>query len=356
MDDYNFLEASDGTGNAVLAHITADRAIGATTIEVDSVDKWPAEFIVTTGTIIGSGASARLDPDTVTEMTAHLSGGNIEIDGFEPGHTDIGNTDGQVAIIKQTTGWANRMVEAGQNIATQLVALTGVVLPYAGAAAPTGWLLADGSAVSRTTYADLFDLIGEAFGAGNGTTTFNLPDLRSRIPVGAGAGTFTSSFASTDVNTGTDVITVPSNNSLYTGTAVVITTTGAVPTGLTAGNTYYVIRASATTIKLASSRANAVAGTAIDLTAQGSGTNTLTVTYTNHSLAAKGGEETHSSTITEMPAHTHTNEAPANATGQSGTGFNITALSGTTATGSTGGSEAHNNLQPFVALNYIIKT
>jgi microcystin-dependent protein len=67
---------------------------------------------------------------------------------------------------------------------------TGAILPYGGAAAPTGFLLCDGSAVSRTTYADLFTAISTAFGAGDGSTTFNLPDLRGRFPIGkAAAGT-----------------------------------------------------------------------------------------------------------------------------------------------------------------------
>lgn len=50
--------------------------------------------------------------------------------------------------------------------------------------APTGWLLCDGSAVSRTTYAALFAVIGTSYGTGNGTTTFNLPDLRGRVAAG----------------------------------------------------------------------------------------------------------------------------------------------------------------------------
>lgn len=56
-------------------------------------------------------------------------------------------------------------------------------------AAPAGWLLCDGAAISRTTYATLFAAIGTAFGAGDGSTTFNVPDLRGRAPIGAGAGT-----------------------------------------------------------------------------------------------------------------------------------------------------------------------
>jgi microcystin-dependent protein len=64
----------------------------------------------------------------------------------------------------------------------------GAVQAYAGASAPTGWLACDGSAVSRTTYAGLYAAIGTAWGSGNGTTTFNVPDLRGRAPVGAGTG------------------------------------------------------------------------------------------------------------------------------------------------------------------------
>ena len=61
----------------------------------------------------------------------------------------------------------------------------GVVLPYAGSAAPPGWALCEGQAVSRTTYAPLFAAVGITYGAGDGVTTFNLPDLRGRVPVGA---------------------------------------------------------------------------------------------------------------------------------------------------------------------------
>lgn len=64
----------------------------------------------------------------------------------------------------------------------------GAILPYGGAAAPAGFLLCDGSAVSRTTYAALFALLGTAYGAGNGSTTFNVPDLRGRSPLGSGTG------------------------------------------------------------------------------------------------------------------------------------------------------------------------
>lgn len=63
----------------------------------------------------------------------------------------------------------------------------GAIVAYGGSTAPDGWLLCDGSAVSRTTYADLFAVLGTAHGAGDGTTTFNLPDLRDRFVRGKGA-------------------------------------------------------------------------------------------------------------------------------------------------------------------------
>ncbi len=65
---------------------------------------------------------------------------------------------------------------------------TGAILLYGAAAAPTGFLLCDGAAVSRSTYAALFAVIGTSFGVGNGTTTFNVPELRGRVPVGMGQG------------------------------------------------------------------------------------------------------------------------------------------------------------------------
>lgn len=64
----------------------------------------------------------------------------------------------------------------------------GSVLPFAGSTAPDGFLLCDGAAVSRATYSQLYSVLGVAYGAGDGSTTFNLPDIRGRVAVGAGAG------------------------------------------------------------------------------------------------------------------------------------------------------------------------
>lgn len=80
----------------------------------------------------------------------------------------------------------------------------GVVLQYAGATAPTGWLLCYGQSVSRTTYAALFAVIGTTLGVGDGSTTFGLPDLRGRVVAGndnmggSAAGRITSAGAGFD--------------------------------------------------------------------------------------------------------------------------------------------------------------
>jgi microcystin-dependent protein len=60
----------------------------------------------------------------------------------------------------------------------------GAVMPFAGSTAPNGWLLCYGQAVSRTAYPFLFAAIGTTYGTGDGSTTFNLPDLRGRVPAG----------------------------------------------------------------------------------------------------------------------------------------------------------------------------
>ena len=60
----------------------------------------------------------------------------------------------------------------------------GAMLPYGNTTPPENWLICDGSEVSRTTYAELFNVIGTSYGSGDGTTTFNLPDKRGRVSVG----------------------------------------------------------------------------------------------------------------------------------------------------------------------------
>src|SRR5690606_13639822 len=81
---------------------------------------------------------------------------------------------------------------------------TGAVVPFAGSTAPSGWLLCDGSAVSRTTYSDLFSAISTTYGAGDESTTFNVPDLRGRVVAGKDDMGGTSANRLTDQSGGLD--------------------------------------------------------------------------------------------------------------------------------------------------------
>jgi microcystin-dependent protein len=65
---------------------------------------------------------------------------------------------------------------------------TGIMMPYGAPTPPAGWLLCNGQAVSRVTYSVLFSIISTNWGAGDGTSTFNVPDLRGRVAVGTGTG------------------------------------------------------------------------------------------------------------------------------------------------------------------------
>lgn len=154
---------------------------------------------------------------------------------------------------------------------TSLQAPVGSVIFFGGSSAPASWLLCDGSLISRTTYSALFAIIGTTFGAGDGLTTFKLPDMRGRVAIGTGTGT--------------------------------------------------------------------------DLS--------------NRVLGATGGEEIHIIIPNEMPSHDHTISDIAvvpDSGGDSGSRYSQGLPGSYITTNSTGGNAAHNNMQPFLALNAIIKT
>lgn len=109
-------------------------------------------------------------------------------------NTGLVHTDGTVAMTGGLTLPANPTAAlhaaTKQYVDAQVSApaMPGVIAIYGGVAPPVGWLECAGAAVSRTTYATLFGVLGTAFGAGDGATTFNLPDMKGRVPVGLGIG------------------------------------------------------------------------------------------------------------------------------------------------------------------------
>ena len=83
---------------------------------------------------------------------------------------------------------------AGVNLSTQISSAvpTGTIQSHAASSAPSGWLICDGSAISRTTYSDLYSIVGTTWGSGDGSTTFAIPDLRGAFLRGEGTGTMNS--------------------------------------------------------------------------------------------------------------------------------------------------------------------
>lgn len=107
-----------------------------------------------------------------------------------PGAVNITTAAGDVGVFKSLGSGNWRCASYSRASGLPIVnppappppsAQTGAVMCFAFNAAPTGWLEADGSQVSRTTYADLFAAIGVTFGVGDGVTTFTLPDLRAEF-------------------------------------------------------------------------------------------------------------------------------------------------------------------------------
>lgn len=196
---------------------------------------------------------------------------------------------------------------------------SGVVSPYAGSSAPTGWLLCDGSAVSRTTYADLFAVIGTTYGPGDGSTTFNLPDLRGRVPVAL------------DNMGGTDAGRLSVPNTLGgSGGSQTHTLTGAEMPGHAHGS------GTLQTSSVAAHTHGPTSGLSFVL-----GDAATSHRYTN----ADANNIDHSPL---GPWDLALSSATASAGGHSHTVTGSTSFAGE--------DGAHNNMQPYLLLNYIIKT
>lgn len=110
--------------------------------------------------------------------------GNLNVNGLTNFNNNVTVT-GNLVTSTMPIGTSNTHVATTAFVINNAVP-TGSLLMWSTTAAPTGYVFCDGSAVSRTTYAALFAVIGTTFGSGNGSTTFNLPNYNNRTPVGAG--------------------------------------------------------------------------------------------------------------------------------------------------------------------------
>jgi microcystin-dependent protein len=135
----------------------------------------------TTLTNIASALTDSLAADGQTTATGNLKMGANRITGLaEP----IASTD---AATKGYVDTADAVLTAA--IAAVASVPTGSITMWPTGTAPTGYLLCAGAAVSRTTYAALFAIVGTTFGVGDGSTTFNLPNYTNRMPYGTTVGT-----------------------------------------------------------------------------------------------------------------------------------------------------------------------
>ena len=197
----------------------------------------------------------------------------------------------------------------------------GAIKPWTKTTAPDGYLLCDGSAVSRTTFADLFAVVGTTYGTGDDSTTFNVPNLQGKMPQGFDGNTY--NLAGTG-GANTVTVAVTNNQAATNATNQSVTITGSID------NT------SLTTAQLASH------------------THTATDSYQRGSSGNQAG----------AIARTSVNRDGQNIVGNagSGTGHNHShtlsgTLTGNITTSLTGSVTAAgtNSFSPFVVVNYIIK-
>jgi len=240
----------------------------------------------------------------------------------------------------------------------------GTVVSFAGASAPEGWLMCDGSAVSRTTYANLWAVLSSTYGSGDGSTTFNLPNAKGRSIVGAGTGSGLTertvsatggaeSVTLTGAQSGTSAHGHGNTFSASTGTVSADHAHNAnhahTASSASAGSHYHFIGSHEHSYKVASI---ATAGTNRNiLTSTGSGA------VTGGINSAEVGQFAGNS-YTDG-AHSHSITVDANNFNTGGITVNhihaVTVSGGVSTSTAANASEAHENMMPFLVLNYIIK-
>lgn len=196
--------------------------------------------------------------------------------------------------------------------------VVGSVYMFAGSTAPSGFLVCDGSAVSRATYSDLFSVIGTTYGSGDGSSTFNLPDLSGRLSIGSSSNHIIGSTGGEEQHA-LSINEVPVH--LHE-----------VPTHGHANNITATTPALAHTVTQPVFKYNPPAGAA---------------------NCNSGSSQTAYSGSSSATASNYTNTAIANHTGSctvQGGVLDAQAMN----SGSTGSGNSHSNMQPFITMNYIV--
>ena len=213
----------------------------------------------------------------------------------------------------------------------------GAIKPWTKTTAPVGYLLCDGSAVNRTTYADLFTIISTTYGAGNGSTTFNVPQLQGKTAQGYDGNTY--NLAGTG---GANTVTVSvTNNQAVSSVTSTATSTQAVSVTGSISNT------SISTAQLASHNHKAKGG-------HGEYTNNASVQKPTGSNSEPTKNQLYNYTDWMQnegsgTGHTHAHTLSGTLTGNVSVTNSGGALSGTVTASGT------NTFSPYVVVNYIIK-
>lgn len=235
---------------------------------------------------------------------------------------------------------------------------TGIISAFAGISAdvPEGWLLCDGREVSRTEYARLFNVIGVTYGEGNGSTTFNIPDLRGCFPLGLSTSYMLG-------QTGGETSHILTTNEMPSHTHTQNSHNHSVTVNSGGSHTHTATTSSNGLHSHSGTTASAGAHTHPQNAATSEGGD-LDVNYdidgyvysSGRSVAqgintASAGAHTHSFSTNSTGAHTHTLTTSSN-----GSHNHSGSIGSTTATNqNTGGGQAHNNMPPYLVVNYIIK-
>lgn len=173
---------ADGNGNITIKFDQVPRGfIGTGTVLVPTLGGSGTYNVIVNSQVVGQGAgSSPWGPFPVLGLEQLQI---QSISGFNPGASY--DALWYVDIEPESSGAYPLPISSATVINT--IAPTGAVFEFAGSAAPSGFLVCDGSAVSRSTFAALFSVIGVTYGPGDGSTTFNLPDIRGRSVIGVGA-------------------------------------------------------------------------------------------------------------------------------------------------------------------------